>query len=253
VSPPSLRITRVVNACVLVQIGDETVLTDPYFDGRWFMRMREPIGMMVGDLPRLSAIIGGHSVFDHWQPQSLVAYPNKEATPIFVSTSSMARSARAAGFHQVEIVNWGEAREVSPRLRIEVVAAQTVAGRKANNYVLNAHGLRVFVGTEARDLEPLRQYRLSQPRVDVALLPIDGSSLPGRPLVMNPRQAIEGARLLGAAVLVPFHYALKSVPFLLQTPGTLEKLESLARTATDLTVVALKPGATWKRGVGSSG
>lgn len=209
------------------------------------MRMREPIGMKASDLPRLAAIVGGHSVFDHWQPWSLAAYLHKETTPVHVATSSMARSALAAGFRRVGVVDWGDTVEIAAVLRIEVVAAQMVAGRKANNYVLNAHDLRVFIGTETLDVEPLRRYGTSQPPVDVALLPIDGSSLAGRPLVMNPSQALEGARVLGAKVLIPFHYALKPVPVLLQTPGSLHELEVLAASAHDLRVVPLRPGEPW--------
>ena len=56
-------VTRVVNACVLMQFGDDYVLTDPYFKEllSWMPRMRESFGLGVEDLPRLAAIIGGHS------------------------------------------------------------------------------------------------------------------------------------------------------------------------------------------------
>ena len=79
-----LAITRVINACVLLELGGDAVLTDPYFTNHWFMRFREPIGLTAHQLPRLSAILGGHSVFNHWQPSSLAPYEFKQTTPVFV-------------------------------------------------------------------------------------------------------------------------------------------------------------------------
>jgi L-ascorbate metabolism protein UlaG (beta-lactamase superfamily) len=248
-APSSLAITRVINACALLELGDDAVLTDPYFTSHWFMRFREPIGLSVGQLPRLSAILGGHSVFDHWRPSSLAGYPFKETTPVFVATKSMAASARSAGFKSVEVLEWGERRKISGELELEVVAAQTVTTLKANNYVLSNRGMRVFFGSEARDLEPLRSYRSSSPAVDVALLPIDGSRLMGHKLVMNGSEAVEAARILGARLLVPIHYALRSVPLLLQTPGSEEDLRSTAREVSDLEVCFLSTGERWQRSI----
>ena len=39
-----LAVTRVINACVLLQLGEDYVLTDPYFEELipWLPRMREP-------------------------------------------------------------------------------------------------------------------------------------------------------------------------------------------------------------------
>jgi hypothetical protein len=94
----------------------------------------------------------------------------------------MTSKARAAGFRRVKVLEWGARQRISPTLTLEVAPRQTALGMKVNNYVLTTDTLRVFVGTEARDLEPLRQYRMTQPRVDVALVPIDGSAFLGRRL-----------------------------------------------------------------------
>jgi L-ascorbate metabolism protein UlaG (beta-lactamase superfamily) len=241
----TLSITRVVNACALIQLGDQAILTDPYFDDHWFIRLQEPIGMTVAGLPRLAAIVGGHGVFDHWQPKSLSTYQYKAATPVYVATAQMRSKANAAGFGDVEVLAWNETRKVSDGLLIETAPGQMIMGRKTNNYVINACGFRVFIGTEARDIEPLQSYRRLRPAVDVALLPIDGSALAGHKLVMNSSDAIEGARVLGAKVLVPFHFALKPLPIVLQTPGSVAQLESLAKQVTDLEVVPTKTGERW--------
>ena len=238
----SLHVTRVVNACALLELDGACVLTDPFFDARWFLRFAEPIGLSAAALPELAAILGGHGVLDHWQPQALRGYPHRATTPVLVATQAMARRAQAAGFRQVEVVGWGAARSLGSRLSVEVVAAQRSGGMTVNSYVLRTPSLRVFVGTEARDLAPIEAYRSQHPAVDVALLPIDGASLFGRPLVMAAAGAIAACRLLGARVLVPLHYALRPVPPILQIRGGLGQLIEAAAEAPDLEVVALKPG-----------
>ena len=63
-------------------MAGHAVQTDLYFDDHWFFPMNEPIGLRANDLPQLSAILGGHGVFDHWRMESLRDYPHKEQTPV---------------------------------------------------------------------------------------------------------------------------------------------------------------------------
>ena len=46
-----LAITRIINACVLLEFGEDAVLTDPYFTDQWFIRFREPFGHEEAALP----------------------------------------------------------------------------------------------------------------------------------------------------------------------------------------------------------
>lgn len=60
------------------------------------VRLKEPIGMAVEQLPRLAAVIGGHGVIDHWNLTSLSGYPYKrEAVPVELSSP---RSLRPVDF-----------------------------------------------------------------------------------------------------------------------------------------------------------
>jgi L-ascorbate metabolism protein UlaG (beta-lactamase superfamily) len=242
-----VAITRIANACALIETSGGAVLTDPYFDDHWFMRLHEAIGLKAAELPELRAIIGGHGVFDHWQPASLRDYPYKQHTPVFVATRAMELKARKAGFSNVEVVAWFETRQLSDDLRIEVVPAHRFAGQNVNSYVITSHGFSVFVGTEARDLDPLKRYRATRQAVDMAMLPIDGSTLLGHRLVMSAEEALTGARVLGARTLIPFHYALKAIPFLLRTPGSLQDLLHRSAGGFDGEVLALETGVTLRR------
>jgi L-ascorbate metabolism protein UlaG (beta-lactamase superfamily) len=62
-STGELRPTRITNACVLIELGEHAVLTDPWFENPW--GFNEDPGIQVDDLPRLSAIMGSHFAPDH--------------------------------------------------------------------------------------------------------------------------------------------------------------------------------------------
>ncbi len=247
---PSFCVTRVINSCVLLQFGEDAVLTDPYFVNRWFWKWNEPIGMKVSQLPKLSAIIGGHSVFDHWQIRSLESYEFKDETPVFVATKSMARKARTVGFKTVEVLEWNESRRLSDQLSLEVVPAQRTAGLTVNNYVLSTPEVRIFYGSEALDLEPLRQHqqRSNSPCIDVVLAPVNGARLFSiLKLVMNGRDAVEATRILGSKTLIPIHDSQIPVPFFFGVPSSGADAEEEARQVDEeIEVVRLRPGQQWE-------
>jgi hypothetical protein len=56
----TVAVTRVINACVLLDIDGDFVLTDQCFRNSVGTRFREPFGLRVEDLPRLTAIVVGH-------------------------------------------------------------------------------------------------------------------------------------------------------------------------------------------------
>src|SRR4029450_4774737 len=158
-SAAELSLPRVVHACVLIELGGEAVLTDPFFRQHWMVRLKEPIGMVVEQLPRLAAVIGGHGGIDHWTLTCLSGYPYKHETPVYVATEAMRAKAEAAGFLDVEVLDWNAERRISSHIHLKVVQAQSALCLKRNNYVFSANGLRIFVGTEANAIEPLPCYR----------------------------------------------------------------------------------------------
>ena len=172
-------ITRIANACVLMEIGNHKILTDPFFWNPAFMGINEKIALQPEELPLLSAIIGCHSIIDHWQIHTLSSYQYKDQVPVFVATRSMAKKAYEAGFHNVEVLEWNDYRSISDGLFLEVIKAHKGFGLKANNYVLSTQGLRVFFGSEARDIKPLEKYRLSNHAVDIVIAPVNGVHLFG--------------------------------------------------------------------------
>ncbi|MEV5573128.1 MBL fold metallo-hydrolase [Spirillospora sp. NPDC052269] len=239
----NLAVTRVVNSCVLLELGGHTVLTDPWFTERWWLRRGEPLGLRADELPPLTAIVVTNLATNHWDLRGLRALPNKATTPLFVPTAGMARRARKLGFHRAERVRAGEVREIAPGLSMEVVPAGKTLVWPNNAYVLNAPGGRVFFGGEIAEVALLERYRAERPEVDVALLPVNGlRPLLGPRLVMRPADALAGTSVLGARVLVPIHDAHGHDPlsWYFRPHGTTADTVRLAAGKQD--VAALPPG-----------
>lgn len=223
-----VTITRVINPCALIEVAGRAVLTDPYFDDHWFVPMNEPIGLRADQIPELAAILGGHRVFDHWQPGSLGEHPHRSTTPVLVASSSMVRRARRAGFDQAEVLGWHETRELGEGLTVECLPGERSGGMTTNAYLLTTPTVSIYVATEARHLEPITAFAASR-RADIAILPIDGLRFAGRRLVMNAGEALAAARTLGADALVPIHYSQRPIPGLLACTSGIDDLLRLAR------------------------
>lgn len=231
-SSSPISVTRVINPCALISVDGATVLTDPYFRSLRRLPMNEPIGLSVGQLPPLAAILGGHGAFDHWQMASLRGAVD-HGVPVLVPHDRMRRQATRHGFTDVRRTGDGEQVAISDRVRVTTVAGDRVMGRPTNHYVIAGEAGAVYVGTEAHSLEPMRRIAGSTP-IDVAVLPIDGLTFAGRPLVMDAATAVEAAQILGARVLVPFHHSQRPVWPLISCPSGLDDL--LAQPSGDLEV-----------------
>jgi len=244
-----LAVTRVANACVLLELNGHAVLTDPWFTERWYLRRGEPLGLDITELPRLTAIVATSFAVNHWDLRALQDYRHKSTTPVYVSTARMARQARALGYPMVQRLPWGRTCEPSPSLSIEAVPAGRTIAWPNNAYVISSGQTRVFFGGEIADVAHLERYRAGRDPVTVALLPVNGlRPIIGPALVMGPRQAVAGATTLGARVLLPVHEAhaddVLSLVFRRHGSAT-EARELAAGRSPDLDVVCLAPGTRW--------
>ncbi len=223
-----VTVTRVINPCALIEIGDDAVLTDPYFANHALFPMRESIGLTPEQLPPLRAILGGHGAFDHWQLSSLRGAVDQQATPVYCATAGMARRATRAGFERVEVLAAGDERTLSATMTVRCVLGANVFGSRTNHYLITTPAATVFVGTEARNVDEIQRFvRDHATRVDVAILPIDGLTFAHKRLVMDAARALQAAVLLGATTLIPIHYSQRSAFALVRCPSGIDELERL--------------------------
>jgi L-ascorbate metabolism protein UlaG (beta-lactamase superfamily) len=239
----SFAVTRVANACVLLEFGGRAVLTDPFFTERWFLRRGEPLGLEVGQLPPLTAVVATNPVANHWDLRAMREYGAKSATAVVVSTARMARQARALGYADVERLRWGRSRELAPGLSVEAVPSGRTLGWPNNAYLFTAGDVRVFFGGELADVGGLERYA----PVAVALLPTNGlRPLVGPALVTGPAEAVAGAQALGAQVLVPVHDAHAADPLSLLFRRNGWAADAVRSAPAGLDVVCLDPGRRWE-------
>jgi len=198
-----LKITRISNACTLIQIGRHAILTDPWFKKTW--GFTEEPGLDAERLPFLTAIVGSHATIGHWDIGSLRNCSDKDSTQVITANSIMTRRARKVGFKSVSTLPWGESQEIAPDLKIESVESKSLLGIRSNNYVISSGNTRVFFGGETKLLAPLQKYSKTHSPVDVALVPSNGMSMLGFRLVTNVFEALKASRILGARTLIPIH------------------------------------------------
>jgi L-ascorbate metabolism protein UlaG (beta-lactamase superfamily) len=102
----ALTVRRLARASVLLDFGEAAggpkILTDPWFfekDGFPAYHWGEPLGVPLGDLPRLSSVISSHGHYDYYDVEAFSAYPDK-AVP-FVVKRGTGEKACGAGFTEV--------------------------------------------------------------------------------------------------------------------------------------------------------
>jgi len=244
----TLTVWRVVHASVLLDFGGEKVLTDP-----WFSQKRgfpayywgEPLGIALADLSGLSGVVSSHGHYDHYDMEAFAAYPDKKVP--FVVKRGTGGKARAVGFENVTELDPWETVDLGP---VRVTAAPAKHGAPENTYVLEAGGFTVFFGGDTLLIPELQEVAKRFPKIDLALLAINGLMIRpmlNRQVVMNAREAAELARILAPRFAVPIHYRFTGGPIgdrvLLRYDGTPEEFErETTRRAPGTGVRVLAPG-----------
>ncbi|MEQ1874927.1 MAG: MBL fold metallo-hydrolase [Ilumatobacteraceae bacterium] len=197
-------VTILGNASVLIQVDDAVILTDPFF-GR-SQGISDSPALSPAEVPPLTAIIGSHWAQDHWEIDLLANYPHRHTTAVYVADESMAASARAAGFHNVETLSWGERRQLTATVELEVVPEHVAAdGMGTNNYAINSSSARIFFGGEVLNVAAVTEYALTADAFDCAIGPVNGVLFKGRQLVTTAAEMANVAQALDATRLIPIH------------------------------------------------
>jgi L-ascorbate metabolism protein UlaG (beta-lactamase superfamily) len=240
-----LTLTRICHSCALIDIAGATVLTDPWFSERPTYHPGEAIACAPEQLPPLAGVFISHNHYDHCDLAALAAYPDKSVP--FAVKRGLAAKVRAAGFANVtELDPWQTTR----------LGSVTVTAAPAKHLVpeitaIFQHADRtVFFGADTLYIPELAEVASRFPRLDLALLPINGlriRPLLNRKIVMDAREAGYLTRTLSPAVAVPIHYAFTGGPLadrlLLKHDRRPEPfLAAVAELAPDTQARVLAPG-----------
>jgi L-ascorbate metabolism protein UlaG (beta-lactamase superfamily) len=238
----AFSVTRIAHASVLLDFGNATVLTDPWFSEKTHFHHGEPLGIPLAQLPRLTAVVASHAHYDHFDIETFASYPDK-AVPFFVGPD-MLEAARAAGFTNVRELRPWESATVGP---LTITAAPAAHKVPEVTFVIQANGATVYFGGDTRLIPELDELPKRFPSVQLALLSVNGLHVLGEQVVMNAEQAADFAGRLNAEVAVPIHYRFHGSwftdRFVLSYDGTPERFVAAAQARAPATAARiLEPG-----------
>jgi len=220
VESPSLLVTFVNHSTVLLQQPGSNILTDPVWSERAspvsFLgprRHRLP-GIEFDRLPPIHTVLLSHNHYDHLDLATLRRLAASRQ-PVFVAPLGLARYLESRGITPAQQLDWGDSLGV-PGATIHAVPAFHFSGRSPFDrnqtlwcgYVIqSAFGAIYFAGDTGfgPHFAWIRE-RFGAPRL--ALLPI-GAYEPGwfmSPVHMNPEEALEAHRILGATTSIAIHH-----------------------------------------------
>lgn len=215
-----LRITFVNHATVLVQLEGLNILTDPVWSDNvgptsWLgpERHKAP-GIAFEKLPKVDVVLISHNHYDHLDVPTLKRLAERDRPLVLAGLGTQALLAEE-DIARAEDLDWWQSREVG-KVRITFAPAQHWSSRGLGDRNVNLWG-SFFIRAEAQSVyfagdtgkgphfAAIRE-RLGAPTV--ALLPI-GAYEPRwfmHPQHINPAEAVEAHRVLGAERSVGIHF-----------------------------------------------
>jgi L-ascorbate metabolism protein UlaG (beta-lactamase superfamily) len=252
----TLTLTRIAHATTLIDYDGYTLLTDPWFSQKVTYYPGEPLGVSLASLPKLVGVIVSHGHYDHYDMDAFQAYPDKSVP--FAVKRGIAGKARKVGFSNITEMDPWETTTMGP---FKVTAAPAKHGVPEITFVLEAGDYTVYFGADTLLIPALQEISQRFPKIDLALLSINGLKirpLLNRQVVMNAQEAAETCRLLRPTHAVPIHYAYTAGPLgdalLVKHEGTPEEFSrEVSRHAPETQTHILPPGQplTIERGAGT--
>lgn len=241
----ALSVTRVAHSTVLLDFAGQVVLTDPWFSKTTGYDPGEPLGVPLEKLPHLAAVVASHAHYDHYDLKTFARCPDK-TVPLIVKTG-MGAAARKAGFTDVRELEPWQSTKVGA---LTITAAPAEHGVPENCDLIQGGGFTVFFGGDTQLMAALNQVAARFPHIDLALLPVNGLTVPvAGKLVMDPSDAAQLTKVLAPRVAIPIHYRYTAGAFrdavFLHHHGTPEQFVAAVRKlAPGTKAIALDPGQT---------
>ena len=214
----AFSITWIGHATTLVQTGGINLLTDPIFSRTvGGIERTAPPGVALRSLPPIDVVVISHNHRDHLDADSIDAL---DKNVLYVVPLGLGSWFKGRGRMRVMELDWWQSTMVQgrggARAKVTLVPAQHWSRRGLSDenqslwggYVIEAGERRVyFVGDTAWPAE-FAEIGRRFPSIDYAIMPI-GAYAPRwfmRPQHIDPGEAAEAFRAVGAKWLVPVHW-----------------------------------------------
>ncbi len=205
-----IGITWLGHAAFLVQLETTNILIDPNW-ALWHgpvKRLRHPT-LFAHDLPPIDLVLVTHAHFDHLHLPSLRRIA--EGQPIVVPKGVGSLVKRCDFSSITELDTWQQVRFRD--LIVTLTPARHWGARMIHDthrhfggYLITSSSRTVFHCGDSALFDGFKEIG-SRANIDVALMPIGAYEAPsGRPVHMNPEEALDAFQMLSAGVMVPMHH-----------------------------------------------
>ena len=225
---PTCSLTFVGNATMVLRFGPLTLLTDPNFlhrgqlaylgHGLASRRLTDP-ALTIEQLPQLDAILLSHMHGDHWDR---VAKRGLDRSLPVLTTPKAARALVRQGFRAAHgLSTWDEQTLQKDGHSVRVTAVPGRHGDGVARLLLppvmgsvldytppDGRGLRVYITGDTLFINDLRVLPTRFPDIDVAVLHLGGTTLPGGLVVtMDAGQGADLLELVRPTTAIPMHHS----------------------------------------------
>lgn len=205
-----MSVTWLGHAGFLIQVGGKNILVDPNW-ALWHgpvKRVRHP-SLLPASLPYIDLVLITHAHFDHLHLPSLRAIAAGQ--PIIVPQGVASVVKRLAFGSIIELGCWDTFR--FDNIDVTLTPARHWGARmlhdtyrKFGGYIIQNHERSIFHCGDSSLFDGFKEIG-KRARIDVALMPIGAYDAPsGRPVHMNPEEALDAFEMLGASHMIPMHY-----------------------------------------------
>jgi L-ascorbate metabolism protein UlaG (beta-lactamase superfamily) len=210
-APESFKVTWIGHASFLIQTDGMNILVDPNW-AQWLAivkRVRRP-GLRIQDLPRIDLVLVTHAHYDHLHLRTL---RKVSAGQTIVVPKGVGKIVSKAGFGQIIEMNCWEEAQID-KIHITFTPSKHWGARNVHDVhrgfggflIRNTAGRTVFHCGDSAYFEGFIEIG-KRASIDLALMPIGAYISPsGRSVHMNPEEAFEAFKDLGALHMAPMHY-----------------------------------------------
>ena len=205
-----VRVTWIGHAGFYVEIGERSVVIDPNW-AKWLgflKRIREP-GLHLHELPEVDLVLVSHAHPAHMHKKSLKILQSSNGVIVPTGSASLVKRLGFPAVHEMQV--W-DMMEFDGMEVIHTPAMHWGARfihdthRDYGGYIVRAGGRSVYHCGDSAYFPGFAEIG-ARHDIDVALMPIGAYDAPsGRPVHMNPEEAVRAFIELGAKVLIPMHY-----------------------------------------------